>query len=70
MSPAQARKRRRRLAKAERLRLRDKERADALQRALLSSRLLSLREAEGRTRGRRDHWTRRLLRWLTGGCFG
>lgn len=70
MSPAQAKKRRMRLAKAERRRLRAIERDRAFQKALRLARERQFREAEERRWGGRSHWTRRLLRWLTGGHFG
>lgn len=70
MSPVQAKKRRLRLAKAERRRLRAAERDAAFQKALRFERERKFREAEERRWGGRNHWTRRLLRWLTGGYFG
>lgn len=62
MSPAQAKKRRMRLAKAERRRLRAAERDAAFQKYL--------RFERERRWGGRNHWTRRVLRWITGGWFG
>lgn len=70
MSPAQAKQRRKRLAKAERRRQRAAERDAAFQKALRLMRERQFREAEERRWGARNHWTRRLLRWLTGGYFG
>ena len=70
MSPAQAKKRRLRLAKAERRRQRAIERAQAFQKWLRLELERRFREAKERRWGRRNHWTRRLLRWITGGWFG
>ena len=70
MSPAQAKKRRMRLAKAERRRQRAIERDRAFQKWLRLERERKFREAEERRWGGRNHWTRRLLRWITGGRFG
>ena len=70
MSPAQAKRRRKRLAKAERSRLRAIERGRAFRRQLRFELEHEFREAEERRWGGRNHWTRRLLRWLTRGYFG